>query len=476
MLLDQDICYSALQSKDQRFDGKFFVGIKSTGIYCRPICPARTANRKSCQFFPSAAAAEKSGFRPCLRCRPELAPGNAPVDMQSQLAGKAVSRIEDTLLQEESVAELAASLGVSSRHLRRTFRSQFGVSPIEYTQTKRLLLAKHLLTDTQLPVTQIAYASGFSSLRRFNTLIKERYRLTPTDIRKSGAQNERNLPVKFELSYRPPLDWDSLLNFLKPRLTPGTEMIKENRYFRTVKLAENSGWFSVSHRTDKPSLRVEVSLALVPSIRQIMARVKHMFDLTANPTEIESHLSSLPIQHHGLRIPGSFDGFETTVRAILGQQITVKAATTLHGRFMEAFGKPVETPYKELNQIYPDASAIASLSIDDIAQHGIISSRARSITELARAISNKEISLHPNVDIEDTLAKLLNIYGIGPWTAQYVAMRILSWPDAFPHSDLGIKKALGESDPKKILAIAEQWRPWRAYAALHLWKSLEDKT
>ncbi len=473
MNLDPEICITALRAKDARFDGLFFVGVRSTGIYCRPICTARSARRENYLFFSSAAGAEKAGFRPCLRCRPELAPGNAPVDMKSRLAEAAVSYIEDSLLQEQSIADLACKLGVTSRHLRRVFRDEFGVSPVEYAQTKRLLLAKHLLTDTKLPVTEIAFASGFSSLRRFNTLLRERYKLTPTGIRKHAGSNDKNIPVSFELRYRPPMDWNSLLNFLEPRLTTGIEIIKGKRYIRTVDLEEQQGWLIVSPVRDKPALSIEVSVSLVPSIRLVMAKVKRMFDLRANPLEIESHLASIPVKHPGLRIPGSFNGFETTVRAILGQQITVKAASTLNARFAEKFGKRIDTPIKELRYVYPDPAGIASLTINDIAQLGIISSRARSIIELARAVSNGKINFSAGSDIESTIKMLSELPGIGEWTAQYVAMRVWGWPDAFPHTDLGIRKALGINNPKKILEIAEQWRPWRAYAAMHLWKLLE---
>ena len=335
MILNSDICYKALRSKDSRFDGLFFVGVKSTGVYCRPICTARAAKKEYYSYYSSAAGAEKAGFRPCLRCRPELAPGNAPVDMKSKLAEAAVSFIEDSLVQDQSIEGIAKKLGVSGRHLRRVFRDEFGVSPIEYAQTKRLLLAKHLLTDTKLSITKIAFASGFSSLRRFNTLFRERYKLTPTSIRRNGSRYEKNMPVKFELMYRPPLDWDSLLGFLKPRMTEGIETVKGKRYLRTAEIEGNWGWFSVSPIKNKPALSVEVSVSLVSSIRLLMAKIKRMFDLRANPAEIESHLGSIPIMHHGLRIPGSFNGFETTIRAILGQQITIKAASTLSARFVE---------------------------------------------------------------------------------------------------------------------------------------------
>lgn len=476
MLLNPDICYSAIRSKDTRFDGLFFVGVQSTGIYCRPICPARTAGRDQCLYFSSAAAAEKAGFRPCLRCRPELAPGNAPVDMKSRLVEAAVSHIEDDLLQDRSVADLADQLGVTARHLRRVFKGEFGVTPIEYAQTKRLLLAKHLLTDTRLPVIAIAFASGFSSVRRFNALFRERYRLTPTNIRKYGNGYEGNLPVSFELGYRPPLDWEAMTGFLKPRLTPGVEMVRDGRYFRTVHRDGHSGWISAGPVPGKPVLQIEVSPSLIPVIRFVIARAKRMFDLTANPGEIEVHLEGIPVKHSGLRIPGTFDGFELAVRAILGQQITVKAASTLSGRFAARFGELVETPYAVLTSVYPGPVKIANTDIGEIATLGITASRAGTILALARAVTNGEIRLDPGTEVEETMEKLCRIPGIGAWTAQYIALRALGWPDAFPHTDLGIRKALGEDNHRRIGAIAEQWRPWRGYAAMHLWKSLEEQS
>lgn len=475
MNLNSDICFTALRAKDTRFDGVFFVGIKSTGIYCRPICTARPAKRENCLFYSSAAAAEKAGFRPCLRCRPELAPGNAPVDMKSRLTAAAIHQIEDGLLQDENVSDLANGLGITDRHLRRIFKDELGVTPIEYAQTKRLLLAKHLLTDTRLPVAEIAYASGFSSLRRFNALFRERYRLNPTLIRKTAGGCQSGGSLNFELGYRPPFDWTSLINFLKLRSTPGIETVKNGHYYRTVSLGDQTGWLAVKPISRKPALKIEISTSLARSVLPVMARVKSLFDLTANPSEIESHLQSLPVKYPGTRVPGAFDGFEMAVRAILGQQITVKAATTLSGRFAAEFGEPIETPVKELSYLYPGPGKIAQLSIDDITKLGIIASRARSIIELAKAVSAREIRFSPDVDIDETLKKLCSVPGIGEWTAQYLAMRALNWPDAFPHTDLGIKKALNEDDPGKILETAEKWRPWRAYAAMNLWNTLEKQ-
>ncbi|MGH9915766.1 MAG: AlkA N-terminal domain-containing protein, partial [Pyrinomonadaceae bacterium] len=431
-------------------------------------------------FYSSAAAAERAGFRPCLRCRPELAPGRAPIDAVSRLAALAASRIEDGVLTDRNVCDLATEMGISDRHLRRVIEREFGVSPIELAQTQRLLLAKHLLTDTNLPITEVAFASGFSSVRRFNALFRERYRLNPTKLRKSRATEIPHETLLCELAYRPPLDWDSLLSFLIGRATYGVENIDGHRYMRTVLHGKHCGWIAVEPSKNKPTIRVEVSVSLAPVLLPILARVKRLFDLAAEPQQIATHLGSLSTTNPGLRVPGAFDGFELAVRAILGQQVSVKAATTFANRFAIAFGDPIKTPSEKLTHLTPTAGRIACAEAEEIAAIGIVAARANAILALARAVVRKRVTLDPGaevganvIDVEETMARLKELPGIGEWTVQYIAMRALSWPDAFPHTDLGICKALGESSPKRVLQIAEAWRPWRSYAAMYLWKSLE---
>ncbi len=509
--LDKDACYQALLTHDARFDGVFFVGVATTGIYCRTVCPARTPRRENCAFYPSAAAAERAGFRPCLRCRPERAPGNAGVDATSRLAAQIAGRIEDGALTEGSVEDLAADTGISSRHLRRVVETEFGVSPVALAQTQRLLLAKRLLTDTNMAVSEVAAASGFSSLRRFNALFKERYRLNPTQLRRGrqGEEEKRRkgeremqgqgtgkiqdtryeirggedssflLPpssfaLTFELAYRPPLDWEALLAFLVGRSSSGVETVDEGRYLRVVGIGEHRGWIAVDPIPDKPALRVELSASLAPVILPTLARVKRLFDLEASPLHIAAHLGELAQARPGLRVPGAFDGFEMATRAILGQQISVRAATTISGRFAAAFGEPVATPFACLTHLPPTAERVAQANAAELIAPGIITTRANSILALARMVAEGKLALTPGVDIEPTLIQLKSIPGIGDWTAQYIAMRVLAWPDAFPHTDLGIYKALGETNPKRVLALSEAWRPWRAYATMHLWKSLEE--
>ncbi|MES2459087.1 MAG: DNA-3-methyladenine glycosylase 2 [Armatimonadota bacterium] len=472
--LTPDFCYQALLTHDDRFDGVFFVGVSTTGIYCRTVCPARTPQRERCRFYPSAAAAERAGFRPCLRCRPELAPGNARIDAISRLASAVAGHIEDGALTAGTVTDLASEMRISDRHLRRVTLSAFGVSPIELAQTQRLLLAKRLLTDTTLPVTEVAYASGFSSLRRFNALFRERYRLNPTDLRR--AREPVTLPeaIVCEIAYRPPLDWDALLQFLGARAVGGVEAVEGRRYLRAVAWKQYRGWITSEPSQRKSTLSVTLSSSLAPVLLPILARLKRLFDLNAEPRQIASHLGPLAQSHPGLRVPGAFDGFETAVRAILGQQVSVRAATTLAGRLAAAFGEPIQTPYASLFCLPPTAERIASAQVEAITALGITKARAHSILALARVVSDGSIVLEPGSDVEDTMARLKTLPGIGDWTAQYIAMRALCWPDAFPHTDLGIYKALGESNPKRVLARAEAWRPWRSYAVMHLWKSLEN--
>jgi AraC family transcriptional regulator of adaptative response / DNA-3-methyladenine glycosylase II len=477
MVLDSEQCYRALRSHDSRFDGRFFVGVGTTRIYCRPVCTARTPLARNCRFFPSAAAAEAQGFRPCLRCRPELAPGFAVVDANRRLAQAAARSIEDGELADASLAELSARLGVTDRHLRRVFQEEFGVSPVEYAQTQRLLLAKRLLTDTALPVIEVAMASGFASLRRFNDLFSTRYRMTPGELRRSAAAGAPANEFSFDLAYRPPYDWDAMLAFLERRAIAGVEAIERGAYLRTMRVRtreEHAGWIRVAPSPRRSALRVSVSASLAAALPATLARVKHLFDLASDPGEIGAALGPLAAKHPGLRLPGAVDGFEIAVRAILGQQVTVLAATRIAGRFAEAFGTPIVTPHASLRTLFPRASDVAALEPVDIAQRGVVRTRARALVELAREVASARLRLDPTADVDATVAALDALPGVGPWTAQYVAMRALAWPDAFPHPDVAVLKAMKQPRAAAALSTAEAWRPWRSYAVLHLWKSLEN--
>ena len=482
MILNPEHCYQAVLTRDARFDGRFFVAVKTTHIYCRPICRVKTPFRKNCEFFSYAAAAEVAGYRPCKRCRPELAPGSSLMEISSQQARNAAYYIGQDFLSEHSLDELATKLGITNRQMRRVFHDEFGVSPVEFSQTQRLLLAKQLLTDSAMPVTDVAYASGFKSLRRFNALLKQRYRLSPTEFRK---QQKKEVPQQFtefsfRLNYRPPFDWDRLLRFLSQRAVPHVESAQDGKYFRTVQATRQNrnitGHLEVRHDAEKHMLFVHLSDSLLPVCASVLERLKRLFDLHADPAAINSVLGHVAESRPGLRLPGSFNGFEMAVRAILGQQISVAAASTLAGRLALRFGEQIQTPFPSLTRLFPTPPKLASATVGDIARLGIIAQRAKTLIALSRAVAAGALHLEPGSRIEDTLQQLRKIPGIGEWTVQYIAMRALSWPDAFPHTDLGIKKALAIDNPKKILELAEQWRPWRAYATLHLWAELTERT
>lgn len=478
MTLDSTICYRALLARDARFDGRFFVAVSSTRIYCRPVCTVKPPRSENCRFYPSAAAAEVAGYRPCLRCRPELAPGNASVDATTRVAQAAASLIEDRTLNAEGLVAVASRLGITDRHLRRAFDAEFGVSPVEFAQTQRLLFAKRLLTDTGLPVTEIAFASGFGSLRRFNTLFKQRYRLQPGQLRRH-MQGEA-VPVadalNFELSFRPPYDWPAISTFLGTRAITGVEVLADACYRRTVRVVSDGndhvGWVEIGLLPKKPALGVAVSASLARVLPSVLSRIKALMDLSCNPTEVSEALGGLAQRRPGMRVPGAFDGFEVAVRAILGQQVTVAAARTVASRFAAALGDPVDTPFRALTTVFPTAARVADTAAGLIARLGMPEVRAGTVVALARAVADGDLVLTPHADIEATLERLRALPGMGEWTAQYIAMRALAWPDAFPRTDFGVMKALGEKDARHVLEAGVAWRPWRAYAVMHLWNSL----
>jgi AraC family transcriptional regulator of adaptative response / DNA-3-methyladenine glycosylase II len=481
VILNADQCYQSVLTRDSRFDGRFFVAVRTTRIYCRPICRVKPPLRKNCSFYTHAAEAEVAGYRPCKMCRPELAPGSSVMDFSSQLARHTAAYINQDFLAEHSLEDLAGKLGITDRQMRRVFHDEFGVSPIEYWQTQRLLLAKQLLTDSRLSVASVALASGFQSLRRFNFALKERYRMTPTELRKRQKEHPAEHPSEFSfrLGYRLPFDWEQLLSFLSRRAIPEVEAVADGAYFRTVQLTrqnvEYTGFLEVGNEPENRMLAVRLSDTLVPVCVIVLERIKRLFDLEADPTAINNVLGSLAKDRPGLRVPGSFDSFEMSVRAILGQQISVSGARTLVGRIVTRFGTPINVPVASLGFLFPSAQRMAQATVDAIGRLGITGRRAETIIALAKAISRGELLLEPGNRVEGTLRQLRKIPGIGEWTAQYLAMRALSWPDAFPHTDLGICKALREKNPKKILEMTDRWRPWRSYAALHLWAGLKKE-
>ncbi len=487
MVREHQSFYKALSARDARFDGVFFVAVTSTGIYCRPICPVKTPKQVNCRFFNSAQEAEQAHFRPCLRCRPELAPGNAPVDDSQRIAHLILQRLEEgTIANDAGLESIAGQFELSSRQIRRIIQKELGVSPIQLLLTRRLLLAKQLLTETKLPVTQIAFASGFSSLRRFNDAFNSRYRLAPTRLRKKaleapGAQSSPDTSV-LQLSYRPPYDWTGVLAFLRARELKAVEWVGDDFYARTVHLGACKGWVRVTQSKKKNTLLLEFTHTLTSVLPALLSRVRDLFDLNARPDIIskqlhtDKRLAPLVRRTPGMRVPGAFNGFELGLRAILGQQVTVKSATTVAGRFIEKFGEPLLTPYAELNRLTPVASRIAKASVEDIAALGIVSARSRSIIALAQAQVSGAIPLdhgvHQNPDA--TIDRLAQLPGIGQWTAHYIAMRALRWPDAFPKDDVVVRNTLGGVSAQQAAQMSQAWRPWRSYAVLHLWKNSQE--
>jgi AraC family transcriptional regulator, regulatory protein of adaptative response / DNA-3-methyladenine glycosylase II len=474
MQLDANACFRAVRARDRRFDGRLFVGITSTHIYCRPICTARPANRQNMRFYSNAAAAEIAGFRPCLRCRPERAPGMAPIDAVSRLVGAAMAGIEEHALSSARVGDLAASLGVSDRHLRRVTEAELGVSPIELAQTQRLLLAKRLLRETSLSQTDIAFASGFGSVRRFNALFKSRYGLSPRAVRGKAIDTDT---LSVQLEFRPPLAWHRLLAYLRLRAIPGVEMADATHYRRTVALGAAKGWIAVSMHKDADALNLEISPSLTPVIGAVIGRVKQLFDLGAAPDSVrmvlrqDDILAATVRRLPGLRVAGAFDGFELAVRTVLGQQVSVKGASTLTGRWAAAFGEAIATPYPELNRLSPGAERMVGVAVQEIAALGMVGARARCLVSLAQAVAQRKIVLAFASNVEEQIENLMSLPGIGHWTANYIAMRALHWPDAFPTGDLVLMRA-AQSNQKQLQQRSEAWRPWRAYAAQYLWQSL----
>ena len=465
-MLDIDICHAAIEAKDRRFDGRFYVGVKSTGVYCRCICPARTPKRENRTFHLSAAAAEAAGFRPCLICRPELAPGHAPIDAQARLAAQAYARIEAGALEERGLETLAGELGVTDRHLRRVMNAQFGASPIDIAQTARLLTAKRLLAETNLSVTSIAFASGFRSLRRFNATVKERYGLCPSSLRGRRAHPDRGA-MTLTLGARGALDLAPTFAFLALRALRGVELGGPDRYARTLRLGESLGW--IDAMATAKGLALTVSDSLAPSLRPLIASARGAFDLDADMTAVDAHLArderftEAVEQEPGMRTPGALDGFELALRAVLGQQVTVVGARTLTERLVAAFGEDVADAPEGLSRAFPRATRLAEAGAASIAKIGLPRKRAETLHRLALASADGELPLRRGA-IAAGRAALSAIPGVGPWTIEYVALRALGDPDAFPASDAAIIGVLGARDE------LEKLRPWRAYATVRLWR------
>ena len=461
-------------SRDPRFDGKFFIGVVGSRVYCRPICPAPTAKEKNVRYFATAAAAAEAGFRPCLRCRPECSPGTPAWLGTSNTVSRALRLIAESGLEDGGVEVLADRLGVGSRHLRRLFLRHLGATPIAVAHTRRLHFAKKLIDETTLPMSQIALASGFGSVRRFNAGIRKVYHRTPTQIRRLVRQTtiQPGNQYLFRLHFRPPYHWQGMLDFLAARATPGVEVVESGMYRRTISLHGRAGYFEVSLDDSRDALLVRIEFGDPQSLFFIIERIRAMFDINADWAAIVLSLRTDPALaarveiDPGLRVPGCWDGFELATRAILGQQITVKGATALAGRIVSTFGKTYKGP-SGLTHLFPAAEILADAKLATV---GVTGARAETIRSLARAVCSGAISFAGVVDSDAFLDRLCEISGIGQWTAQYVAMRALREPDAFPSRDLGLLRALALATPRELEHRVQACRPWRAYAAMYLWK------
>lgn len=482
-----DRWYAALQARDPRFDGVFFVGVSTTGIYCRPVCVARTPGRDRCTFFIDAAQAEAAGYRACFRCRPESAPGAAPVDARSRLVRAALARVDAGFLNDGSIDALAGALGVTDRHLRRVVADEVGASLVEIAQSRRLAMARRLLADSGLSVAAIAFASGFRSVRRFNALFAQRYGRAPTRWRRAGSVSkprgtqplgERGLSLR--LSFRPPLHWHDMLAFLGPRAIAGVESVTADAYSRTVRIGKDVGLVHVALDAGGGYLRATITPELIEHLMRIVSRLRVLFDLDARPDVVSGHLAGDALlgpfvrQVPGLRLPGAFDPFEAAVRAVLGQQISVRAAATLAGRLVARFGRPLpghDVP--GLTHTFPAPAELAATAAKELASIGLPQARGATLQGLAALFTDATFLTAMETGERDEVARLLKqVRGIGDWTAAYLSMRALHDPDAFPAGDLGVRKALGGLASKAAEARAEAWRPWRAYAVMHLWGSL----
>jgi AraC family transcriptional regulator of adaptative response / DNA-3-methyladenine glycosylase II len=475
---DLRVCEQARRSRDPRFDGLFFTAVKSTGIYCRPTCPAPTPKPSNIVYFGHAAAAEAAGFRPCLRCRPELSPGDGAWRRGDAVVARALKLIDQGLLAEQPLSMLAQRVGVGERQLRRLFVDRLGAPPIGVHGTRRLLFAKHLLTESALPITEVALASGFGSLRRFNTAFRNAYRMTPRDLRRHPVATQDGV-LSLRLGYRPPYDLAAMLDFLRGRALPGVEWVDAHSYLRAIGVAGTPGWLRVSAWPgDEHALRLELHGAPASQLLEIVGRLRRMFDLDADPHAIAAALSPDPRlrpllkRRPGLRLPSAWDGFEIAVRAIVGQQISVSAARTVTARLAQTFGAALPASFApNLGHLFPTPQALADA---DLARIGLVRSRADTLRTVARAVLDGRVDFQPERTLDDFVERWMALPGIGPWTAHYIALRALGHPDAFPAADLVLQKAVAadgtRTTAKALTARAAAWRPWRAYAAIHLWR------
>lgn len=480
MDMDFEACRRAFLTRDARFDGRVFGAVKTTGIYCRPICPARPPKAENMLFYPSAAAAQEAGYRPCLRCRPEASPDLGAWRGTSNTVSRALALIEAGALDSGDIDSLADRLGVGERQLRRLFRQHLGAAPVTVAQTRRVLLAKQLIQETRLPMAEVALAAGFGSVRRFNETFQQLFGRPPGELRRlSGEASAAVAGVTVRLPYRAPYDWEAVISFLAARAIPGVEVVSSARYARTISVDDAKGVVIVTPGAGD-FLVAEIRFSELRVLPAVIARIRRVFDLTADPGPIREHLSQDPTlaplvaARPGLRAPGAWDGFEMAIRAVLGQQITVGAARALASKLVETYGEPLEDPVAEelsLTRVFPKPERLVG---QDIAALGMPKARGAALEGLAQAVVAEPAIFSPRGNLDSTIAALSRLPGIGEWTAQYIALRELREPDAFPHSDVGLLRAMTDRDgvrptPEALLERSRRWRPWRAYAAQHLW-------
>jgi AraC family transcriptional regulator of adaptative response / DNA-3-methyladenine glycosylase II len=485
---EQDIYYQAMLSRDARFDGRFFAGVTTTGIYCRPICPAPKPKLENVVFYLSSAGAESHGFRPCKRCRPDASPGTPDWIGPSAIVSRALTLINNGYLDSNSVQQLGETLGRGERQLRRLFKKHLGASPLAVAITRRLDFARKLIDETNISMTDVAFTSGFESIRRFNDALKKRFGETPTELRKTARNNRtgngHKNRITLHLPYRPPMDWSALLSYLKARQIPGVEKIDKNRYSRSIQLAKTSGVILVTPSSRDCHLALTLQIHSPTELMTMVRRVCRIFDLGADPMFITNHLQkdpglfSIVSAFPGLRVPGGWDNFEIAVRTIVGQQVSIQAANTITGRLVREYGTPMENSFiPGIAYLFPTPDVLAAADLGAI---GMPAKRARTLNILASKVAKGEIILEGTADIESIKGDLLKLPGIGKWTTEYIAMRALREPDAFPAGDLALKRELqGMSnqaeDDYRGINRPQVWRPWRAYAAMYLWKKHANK-
>jgi len=477
--MDDEQHYRAAVSKDARFDGVFFIAVTSTGIYCRPSCPAMTPKREHMRFYKTPAAAQQAGFRACKRCRPDASPGSPEWNIRADMTARAMRLIADGIVDREGIDGLARSLGYEQRQVRRVLTAELGASPLALARAQRAQTARVLVETTKLPMGDIAFAAGFASIRQFNATILEVFDTPPSRLRERAARHAPATPpgaVCLRLPFRPPIDLPRLFGFLAARAVPGVEEVTASTYRRTISLPNGRGILSLRNVDQARWVECELELDDLRDVTAAVQRCRRLLDLDADPDAVSGFLVSdevigpLARACLGRRSPGHVDGDELAMRAVLGQQVSVAAARRLGARLTAEYGKPLARPSGTLTHCFPDAATVAA---SDPAALPMPAARARALVTLAAALASGEVALHPGADRDEAAARLLALPGIGPWTVAYIRMRALSDPDAFPATDVGVLRALAALGAGAGVAVAERWRPWRSYAVHHLWATLE---